>query len=111
MSSPYDGGGQVPAPGQSGHAGYQPPPPFAQPPTGPAYPPTPYGPPPGYGQYHPQYQQPYGWAPPPSVGTNGMAIASMVLGILWIYWVGSVLALVFGYIARSQIKQRPGQSG
>jgi hypothetical protein len=39
-----------------------------------------------------------------------MAIASMVLGILWLYWVGSVLALVFGYIARSQIKQR-GESG
>jgi len=25
--------------------------------------------------------------------------------------VGSVLALVFGYVARSQIKQRPGQGG
>jgi hypothetical protein len=35
-----------------------------------------------------------------------MAIASMVLGILWIYWIGSVLALVFGYIAKSQIKAR-----
>ena len=28
--------------------------------------------------------------------TNGLAIASMVLGILWIYWIGSILALVFG---------------
>lgn len=34
----------------------------------------------------------------------------MVLGILWLYWVGSVLALIFGYIARNQIKQR-GESG
>jgi hypothetical protein len=34
----------------------------------------------------------------------------MVLGILWIYWIGSVLALVFGYIARSQIRQR-GHNG
>lgn len=30
----------------------------------------------------------------------------MVLGILWLYWVGSVLALVFGYVARNQIKER-----
>jgi hypothetical protein len=37
---------------------------------------------------------------------NGMAIASMVLGILWIYWIGSILALVFGYVAFSQIKTR-----
>jgi hypothetical protein len=28
--------------------------------------------------------------------TNGLAIASMVLGIVWVYWLGSVLALVFG---------------
>ena len=41
---------------------------------------------------------------------NGMAIASMVLGIVWAYWVGSILALVFGYVARNQIKQR-GQRG
>ena len=32
-----------------------------------------------------------------------MAIASMVLGILWIVWIGSILALVFGYVAKSQI--------
>ena len=57
-----------------------------------------YGPPPGYP-----------WAPPPQ-RTNGMAVASMVLGILWIYWIGSILALVFGYIARNQIRER-GESG
>jgi hypothetical protein len=34
----------------------------------------------------------------------------MVLGILWIYWIGSVLALVFGYIAKNQIRQR-GEGG
>ncbi len=32
-----------------------------------------------------------------------MAIASLVLGILWIYWIGSILALIFGYQARKQI--------
>jgi hypothetical protein len=40
--------------------------------------------------------------------TNGLAIASLVLGILWLYWVGSILALIFGYIARQQITQRQG---
>ena len=40
---------------------------------------------------------------------NGMAIASMVLGIVWVYWIGSILALVFGYVAKKQIKQRGGQ--
>jgi hypothetical protein len=35
-----------------------------------------------------------------------MAIASMVLGILWLYWLGSILALIFGYVALSQIKER-----
>jgi hypothetical protein len=43
--------------------------------------------------------------------TNGMAVASLVLGILWIYWVGSVLALIFGYIARQQIDQHQGMQG
>ncbi len=51
----------------------------------------------------PLYQYQYG---PPPRPTNGLAVASMVLGILWIYWIGSVLALVFGYIARAQIRQR-----
>ena len=39
-----------------------------------------------------------------------MAIAAMVLGILWIYWIGSILALIFGYIARTQIRER-GEAG
>jgi hypothetical protein len=44
------------------------------------------------------------------VGTNGLAIASMILGIVWIFWLGSILALVFGYIALHQIK-RTRESG
>ncbi len=42
--------------------------------------------------------------------TNGFAIASLVLGILWIYWIGSILALVFGYVAKRQIRER-GEGG
>ena len=62
----------------------------------------------GYGQH--EYGQPgypYG---PPIRRNNGMAIASLVLGIVWIYWIGSVLALVFGLIAKKQIRET-GEGG
>ena len=39
---------------------------------------------------------------------NGFAVASLVLGILWIYWVGAILAIVFGHIALRQIKASEG---
>jgi hypothetical protein len=41
--------------------------------------------------------------------TNGYAIASMVLGILWLWWLGSILALVFGYIGKGQIDRSEGR--
>jgi hypothetical protein len=59
---------------------------------------------------------PYGNGYPPgdgfpeAPGTNGLAIAALVLGILWIYWLGSILAIIFGHIALSQTK-KTGQSG
>ncbi len=66
----------------------------------------------GYPQpYGQQYGSPYGGYPyAPPQRTNGMAIASMVLGILWLYWIGSILALVFGYTAKKQIRER-GETG
>jgi Domain of unknown function (DUF4190) len=48
------------------------------------------------------------YAPVAAPSTNGMAVASLVLGIVWIYWIGSVLALIFGYIARQQIDRAQG---
>jgi hypothetical protein len=51
------------------------------------------------------------YAPVVAPTTNGLAIASLILGILWIYWVGSVLALIFGYIARQQIARHQGMQG
>jgi hypothetical protein len=33
----------------------------------------------------------------------------MVLGLVWVYWIGSILALVFGYIALGQIKRSEGR--
>jgi len=35
-------------------------------------------------------------------GTNGLAIASLVLGIIWLYWIGSILAVIFGHVALRQ---------
>ena len=95
------------------------PPPYGQPPYGqPAGQPAPYGATPypasQYGQ--PPYGQPafygqaYGYPPVVVQRTNGMAVASLVLGILWLYWIGSVLALVFGYVAKRQIRER-GEAG
>lgn len=43
--------------------------------------------------------------------TNGMAIASLVLGIVWVYWIGSILALVFGYSAKAEIDRSRGAQG
>ena len=43
--------------------------------------------------------------------TSGLAIASMVLGILWIYWIGSILAVIFGHIAISQAGKDPTLRG
>ena len=91
----------------------QPPYPYPYPPygatAGPApgwYPPLPYG--------QPYYPPPGGYYGPMPLGqqrgTNGLAIASMVLGIVWLYGLGSILALVFGYVSRRQIK-RSGQGG
>src|SRR5688572_22849002 len=72
-----------------------------------------YGQPPGYGPpgYNAQWQQPPGYPGYAAQQTNGLAIASLVLGILWLYWIGSILALVFGYVAKRQIDDSGGRQG
>jgi hypothetical protein len=50
----------------------------------------------------------YIYAPPKS-NTSGMAIASLVLGITWMWGLGSVLAVIFGILARREIKRSGGQ--
>jgi uncharacterized protein DUF4190 len=86
---------------------------YGQQPSGQPYTAQPYAAQP-YGQQpygaQPYGQPPYGYPYPPPQRTNGMAIASMVLGILWLYWIGSILALVFGYVAKKQIRER-GEAG
>ena len=40
---------------------------------------------------------------------NGLAIASVLLAVLWFAGIGAVLGLVFGYQARRQIKNSAGR--
>ncbi|XVQ10965.1 DUF4190 domain-containing protein [Spirillospora sp. CA-255316] len=74
----------------------------------------------GYGHSDP-YQQPaqvqhhyYGGGPPVAPRNNGMAITSMVLGIIGVVTCGGVLfsvgAIIFGHVAQSQIR-RTGEQG
>lgn len=77
--------------------------------------PDPYAPPPEGGQpqppaeppyAQPQYgQPPYGYQPARQAGTNGFAIAALVCA-----FVCSPLGIIFGFVARSQIR-RTGQGG
>ena len=39
----------------------------------------------------------------PAARYNGLAIASVAVGLLWMWWIGSVLAVVFGHVALKQI--------
>ena len=41
-----------------------------------------------------------------ATSTNGLAIASLVLGILWLFWLGSLVGLILGVVALKQIKSR-----
>jgi len=43
-------------------------------------------------------------AAPPAERVNGFAVASLVLGIVWLFWLGSLLAVIFGHIAISQMR-------
>jgi hypothetical protein len=49
-------------------------------------------------------------APPPAATvyvtrrTTPLAVASLVLSLVWIFWIGSALAVVFGVMALSKIR-------
>lgn len=79
-----------------------------------AAPPPPPPPPAAAGYLMPGGGYPMGGAPYPgqvaNSGTNGLSIASLVLGILWLWGVGSILAIVFGHVGKKQIREQ-GQGG
>lgn len=41
--------------------------------------------------------------------TNGLAVASLVAGFLWLGWFGSILAVIFGHMALGQINRSGGR--
>ncbi len=65
----------------------------------------------GYGQYVPAGQSPYGQAVPRK--TNGLAIASLVCSCAGVFLLGipAVLGVIFGFVARRQIRQSNGAQG
>jgi len=69
----------------------------------------PSGPVPGYG-VGPGYGVPgYGYSYGAPVKTNGLAIASLVCSLFfWLYGLPAVLAVIFGFVARGQIRRSHG---
>ncbi len=45
---------------------------------------------------------------PSHVSTNGFSIASLILGIVWGFGLASILALIFGYVAKNEIDKSAG---
>jgi hypothetical protein len=117
---PPSGGGYGQQPPSYGQPGYgQQPPSYPQEPLG--YGQQPQPPTGGYGQQPPSYGQPgygqpgYGQQyapPPPGRPTNGMAVASLILGIVGLLTCGatSIVGVILGHIALSRIK-RTGEEG
>jgi hypothetical protein len=68
-----------------------------EPDRGPAPPPTP----------PPQPATPV-YSAAPKTGTNGLAIASLVCGIVGCFTVTAIVAIVLGFVARNQIDQSAG---
>lgn len=64
---------------------------------------------------YPYQQPPYAYQAPPSRPTNGLAVASLVLSILGLIGIlpliGSIIGLIFGYMAKGQIAQSGGMQG
>lgn len=62
-----------------------------------------------------QYPPPGPWGsgsgPPPRRGTSGLAIASLVLGLLWLGGMGSLLAIIFAASGRKAISRSGGWLG
>ena len=46
--------------------------------------------------------------PPATPKTSGKAIASLVLGLVWVYGITSILAIIFGALAKKDIRESNG---
>lgn len=43
--------------------------------------------------------------------TNGLAIASLICSLVWLGWIGSIAAVLFGHVALRQIRASGGLQG
>ena len=50
-------------------------------------------------------------APAEQPRTSPFAVASVVLGAAWLFWIGSALALVLGFEAKRRIAESDGAEG
>lgn len=64
--------------------------------------------PPQWGQPSPQWAAP---TPMPYYRTSGLAVASLVLSLLWLGWLGSLLGIIFGHVAHGEIRRSGGAVG
>jgi hypothetical protein len=103
---PYGDSSQGDQPPSQGYPPYNPPPNY--PPPGQGY----YAPPPGQPGY-PMQPPPIGVYVVPQDQGNGPAVASLILGILGIFFglLTGIPAIITGHIALSRINANPGSSG
>ena len=40
---------------------------------------------------------------------NGLAVAGMIFGILWLFWLGSIIAVVFGHVSLRAVNRSEGR--
>jgi hypothetical protein len=59
----------------------------------------------------PPYPYPYAYPVPyqQPTRTNGLAVSSLICGLVWFWWLGSACAIVFGHVALNQIKRSEGR--
>lgn len=50
-------------------------------------------------------QQPPGWRPP-APETSTTAVVSLVFGILWLFWAGSIVAVITGHYAVKECREK-----
>ena len=70
----------------------------------PQQPPPNWGPPPPGPPQHNQYYPPPGWYPP-APRTSALAVVSLVFGILWLAWFGSLIAVITGHLAMRECRE------
>ncbi len=67
-----------------------------------SYPPAPLQPPPLRSPFG--FYPPYGYMAPRRRDTNPLALLALAAGAVWVFWIGSLAAVVLGHVALYQIR-------